>query len=117
MSTAFWICSTITSISAVVSLGYSVAALRSSKGTTQTNALYACSRSLALAVVALIVLFTRSADWLKAVATAMIIVQAGDALIGARIRDQLKTAGPALTAAANLAALIYLVHKLSRAAR
>lgn len=39
----------------------------------------------------------------------MTIVQAGDAVIGVRIRDRLKTVGPALTAAANLAALVNLM--------
>lgn len=109
MSSAFWLCAAITAVSAVVSLGYSVAAVRSSGRLGSTEALYAFSRSSALAVAAVIVLVVRSEDWLKAVAVAMIIVQAGDAMIGARIRDRLKTAGPALTALANLAAFINLM--------
>jgi hypothetical protein len=83
-----------------------VAALRCPEGPGRTDAFYAFSRSLALAVVAVILLFAQSLDWLKAVAVAMIVVQAGDAVIGARSRDRLKTVGPALTAVANLAVLI-----------
>ena len=82
--------------------------MRSPEGPGRTNALYAFSRSLALAV-AVVVLFARSEDWLKAVAVAMTIVQAGDAVIGVQIRDRLKTVGPALTAAGNLAALVNLM--------
>jgi hypothetical protein len=39
----------------------------------------------------------------------MIIVQAGDAAIGARIRDRMKTLGPAGTAVLNLAAIVWLL--------
>lgn len=109
MSSGFWLCAAITVVSAVVSLGYSVAAVRGPGRSEPTEALYAFSRSSALAVAAVVVLFVRSEDWLRAVAVAMIIVQAGDAVIGARIGDRLKTVGPALTALANLAALVNLM--------
>jgi hypothetical protein len=39
----------------------------------------------------------------------MIIVQAGDAIIGGLIRDRVKTLGPAGTAVVNLAAMIWLL--------
>ena len=42
----------------------------------------------------------------------MIIVQACDAVIGWTIKDHMKTFGPAGTAVANLAALIWLVGAL-----
>lgn len=106
MTSAFWLCAVITAVSSIVSLGYSAAAVSSSGQRERTNALYAFSRSVALAVVVVVVLFMQSADWLTATAVAMVIVQAGDALIGLQIRDRLKTAGPALTAAANLTALL-----------
>lgn len=110
MSTAFWICAGMTTISAFVSLGYSMAALRSPAGSAQINARYAFSRSLALAVAATVVLFTHSPSWLRAVAVAMILVQAGDAVIGVSIRDRVKTFGPALTAVANFVTLLYFWH-------
>lgn len=97
----------MTSVSAFVSLGYSVVALRSPAGAGQINARYALSRSLALAVAVTVVLFTHSPSWLRAVALAMIFVQAGDAAIGVSIRDRVKTFGPAFTAAANLVTLLY----------
>lgn len=108
MSPAFWLCAATTTASSVVSLGYSVAAVRSPDRSRQTNALYAVSRSLALATVSTAGLSKQSTDWLKAAAAAMTLVQAGDALIGLRARDRVKTLGPALTAIANLAALINL---------
>jgi hypothetical protein len=92
-----------------VSLGYSLLALPSSEGAAQVNAMYAFSRSLALAVVASVVLCTHSSLWLRAIALAMILVQAGDAVIGSRIRDRLKTLAPGLTAVANLIALLYFL--------
>jgi hypothetical protein len=108
MFSAFWLCATTTTISSVVSLGYSAAAIRSADGPEQTNARYAFSRSLALTTVTAAAVSTQSTDRLKTAAVAMTLVQAGDAVVGLHNRDRLKTFGPALTAAANLAALINL---------
>lgn len=108
MSSAFWLCTATTTISSVVSLGYSAAALRSPAGSGQTNARYAFSRSLALTAVTAAAVSTQSTDRLKTAAMSMTLVQAGDAVVGLRNRDRLKTLGPALTAAANLAALANL---------
>jgi len=105
----FWVCAAITAITAVsafVGLGYSVVAVRGPAGPEATNAMYAFTRSLALAVVATVVLFTQSSMWLRAVASAMVLVQAGDAVIGARLHDRPKTLGPALVAVANFIALL-----------
>ena len=82
-------------------------ALRDPTSPGRTNAMYAFSRSVALAVTAAVVLFTHSSSWLRAVALAMVIVQASDAIVGATLRDRLKTVGPAFTAATSLAALLY----------
>ena len=109
MSSAFRLCATITTISSVVSLGYSAAAVRNADGPGQTNARYAFSRSLALTAVTAAAVSTRSTDRLTVAAVAMTLVQGGDAVIGLHNRDRLKTLGPALTAAGNLAALINLV--------
>lgn len=105
--TGYWVCAAVTAVSACVSLGYSTAALRSPAGVGRTNPRYAFVRSLALAVAVTVVLGTRSSSWLEAVALAMGLVQAGDAVIGVTIRDRVRTVGPALTAAVNLAALVY----------
>ena len=66
------------------------------------------ARSAALAAVAIAAIFVGSVPFLTAVAIAMVVVQAADAVVGRLIRDRLKTIGPAATAAASLAALIWL---------
>ncbi len=103
---AFWLCTVVTVVSALVSLGYSTRALTGQNGTARTTASYALTRSAALAVVAVILLIFAARSWLPAVAVCMVLVQTGDAAVGAMIKDKLKTIGPALTALANLAALL-----------
>ncbi|AAT88825.1 hypothetical protein ATY41_12160 [Leifsonia xyli subsp. xyli] len=71
--------------------------------------MYAFARSLALVVVAVIALFTGAVPFVVAIAIAMIIVQGVDAVIGVVIRDRTKTIGPAVTAVANLVALVWLL--------
>lgn len=71
--------------------------------------MYAFARSLALVVVAIVALFTGSVPFVAAVAIAMIVVQAADAVIGGVIRDRVKTVAPAATAAVNIAALAWLL--------
>jgi len=109
MPAAFWICAAITLISALVSLGYSIAALVDADSAHRTSPRYAAARSLALASVAVVALFADSQSYLAAVALAMVIVQAADAVVGWLDRDRRKTVGPALTAAANAAALVWLL--------
>ncbi len=108
MPLAFWVCAAVTAISAAVSLFYSIAGLVAAGETDRTASMYASARSAALAVVAVAAIFVGSAPFLAAVAVAMIVVQAADAVVGSHIRDRLKTIGPAATATANLAALIWL---------
>ena len=109
MNLPFLICAAMTVVSAIVSLGFSVAAMRSESEEAHTLALYTSARSLALAVVSLATFLTGATAWLEAVASGMIIVQACDAMIGITIKDRLKTVGPAATALLNLAALVWLL--------
>lgn len=109
MPLAFWVCAAITAVSAAVSLGYSVAGLVGADGAERTASRYACARSVALTVVAIATFPVGSIPFLVAVAVAMVIVQAADAVIGKLIGDRFKTIGPAATAAANLAALVWLL--------
>jgi len=109
MPLAFWICAAVTAISAAVSFGYSVAGLRGSDPGSRTPSQYAVARSLALVVVAAIAPFTGSVAFLTAVAAAMVIVQAADAVVGALRGDRFRTFGPAATAAGNLGALVWLL--------
>lgn len=109
MTVPFVVCALITAISSIVSFGFSVAAVLGTVGEARTAALYACARSSALVLVSAASFLIGSTPWLLAIASCMIIVQAGDAAIGARIRDRMKTLGPAGTAVLNLAAMIWLL--------
>lgn len=99
----------MTALSAFISLGFSLAAASNATGSARTLAIYACARSLALAIVSIGPFVTGAMQWLEAVAVAMIVVQTCDAVIGFSIKDRMKTFGPAGTALANLAALIWAV--------
>src|SRR5258708_6234076 len=109
MSGPFIFCASITAISAIISLGFSIAAVLAATGTARTMALYACARSVALVIASAVPFLTGSTQWLQAMAWSMIIVQACDALIGTTIRDRMKTLGPLGTALLNLAAVIWLI--------
>lgn len=108
MPLALWACAAITAVSAVVSLGYSIAGLLAAGESDRTASRYALARSVALAVVAAAALVLGSVPFLVAVAAAMVLVQGADAVVGALVRDRLKTFGPAGTAMANLATLLWL---------
>jgi hypothetical protein len=109
MTVPFIFCASVTATSAIISLGFSVAAAFGATGTVRTTALYACARSLALVIASAVPFLTGSTEWLQAVAWSMIIVQACDAVIGTTIKDRMKTFGPAGTALLNLVAVIWLI--------
>jgi hypothetical protein len=109
MTGTYWFCAVVTIISALTSLGFSIAAIRIPKSGISTNAMYATSRSLALVVLAVVPFFYESRIWLIEIALAMIIVQALDAVIGNIKHDMQKTAGPAFLAILNLFALILFI--------
>ena len=109
MTLPFIVCASITAISAIISLGFSMAAALGASNPARTMALYACARSTALVIASAVPFFTGSTGWLQAIAWSMIIVQAGDAVIGGTIKDPMKTYGPAGTALLNLVAVIWLI--------
>ena len=109
MTLPFIVCASITAISAIISLGFSMAATLGASNTARTMALYACARSTALMIASAVPFLTGSNRWLQAMAWSMIIVQAGDAVIGGTIKDPMKTYGPAGTALLNLVAVIWLI--------
>ena len=80
-------------------------------GPKRTIACYTAARSIAFTVISLVPFLSGSLEWLEAIALGMIVVQAIDALIGITIRDRMKTLGPAFTALANLAVLVWLVSR------
>lgn len=110
MTLPFLCCAVITSVSALISLGFSLAAVVNAPAAGRVDALYTLSRSVALAIGSLASFLIASPAWLEAMATTMSLVQLGDALIGLRLRDTVKTVGPLLTSALNLAALFYLMN-------
>jgi|HubBroStandDraft_4_1064222.scaffolds.fasta_scaffold717798_1 hypothetical protein len=110
MTVPFIVCASTTAISAIVSLGFSIAAALNSVNETKTMALYASARSVALVLVSAAPFLTGSTQWLLAVACGMTIVQACDAVIGVTIKNRMKTLGPAGIALLNLLAAIWLLN-------
>ncbi|HEY4781174.1 MAG TPA: hypothetical protein VIH54_05095 [Chthoniobacterales bacterium] len=109
MSIPFLFCALITAVSAVISLGFSIAAAFNTASEVRNVALYTCARSVALVLVNAVPFFTGSTPWLQAIACSMIIVQVCDTAVGVLIKDRMKTFGPAGTALLNLAAVIWLL--------
>jgi hypothetical protein len=109
MNAPFLSCATVTAISAFVSLGFSLAAVRDGSGAGRTVALYASTRSLALAIASAAAFALQNAAWLEAVASCMVIVQGCDTAIGVTTKDSRKTLGPAAIALLNAAALAWLL--------
>jgi hypothetical protein len=103
---SFWACAVVTLASALTSLGYSAAAVRTVGEPGLTNARYALSRSAALAIASVVAIAFQSVAWLAAMAVAMVLVQGGDAFVGRMQRNAVKTAGPAAIALVNLATLL-----------
>jgi hypothetical protein len=106
---AFWICAIVTLVSAVVSVSFSVAALIGVARQDQ-YAMYAASRSIALAIATLACIGARSRNGVMVLALTMGLVQGLDALIGLVVHDPLKTYGPLALSVAGLASLIALYH-------
>jgi hypothetical protein len=103
----FWICASITALSAVVSASFSVAALIG-EGRQDQYAMYAASRSIALVVASLACIGLRSRRGVMALALTMVLVQGFDALIGAVAHDPIKTYGPLALSVIGLASLLAL---------
>jgi hypothetical protein len=104
----FWLCAAITTISALVSAGFSIAGLLG-PSSGDTFAQYAASRSVALLIAALLGTAVRSRNAVAALAFVMSMVQAFDGLIGALADDPAKTYGPFVFATANAAILVWLL--------
>jgi hypothetical protein len=113
MTVPFIFCALVTAISAIISVGFSIAAALGAAGTARTMALYACARSMALVMASAVPFLWGSIEWLQAIAWSMTIVQASDAVIGATLKDRMKTFGPAGTALLNLVAVIWLTQAVA----
>ncbi|HEY4782591.1 MAG TPA: hypothetical protein VIH54_12285, partial [Chthoniobacterales bacterium] len=108
MTKRFWSCALITLLSAVVSAGFSTAALLG-PGRDDSFARYAASRSVALLLTALIAIGIRSRMATAFLGIAMTIVQAFDGVIGALAHDPSKTYGPFAFAVLNALAVAWLL--------
>jgi hypothetical protein len=108
MAFRFWICAAITGVSALVSAGFSVAGLIG-PAAGDTVARYAASRSVALLIAVLCCMALRSRKGIAALALVMSLVQGFDGIVGALAGDSAKTYGPFVFAAANFAALVWLL--------
>lgn len=105
---AFWICATITAISALVSASFSVAGLLG-PGIHDSFALYAASRSITIPLVVLIFLGFRSRGGIAAMALTMSLVQLFDAVIGVILHDASKTYGPLFLALIAFVSVAFLL--------
>jgi len=110
---AFWICATITAISAIVSASFSVAFLLG-PGIHDTFAMYAASRSLAIPLVVLIFLGFRSRGGIAAMGLTMGLVQLFDAVIGVLSHDAGKTYGPLFLALIGFVSVAFLLRSSER---
>ena len=106
----FWIGFVITAASALTSLFFAVIGVLGD-GAGDQYALYALSRSIALAVAVLALGRLRSRPALILLALTMSLVQGLDALIGLTLGDVLKTLGPAVLAVATSASAVALARR------
>jgi len=104
----FWTCAIVTTVSALVSAGFSVAGLLGPSGSGSFER-YAASRSIALLIAALCCIGFRSRGAIAALALVMSLVQGFDGLIGILAHDPAKTYGPFAFAIVNFAALVWLL--------
>lgn len=108
MNRFFWPTAAMTALSALVSAGYSIAAV-AQYGSANIYALYALSRSVALVPAVGYAIAKRSNAALAATALAMSFIQLIDAWIGSLQHDPAKTFGPLAFAILNFSLLALLM--------
>jgi hypothetical protein len=111
---AFWWCAAITLVSALVSAGFSLAAVFA-RTPYDTTALYAASRSIALPIAIAAAIFRRSSAGVAALALVVGLLQLFDGFIGVYTHDPSKTYGPFVLALLTFITLARLL-KTQRAA-
>ena len=105
---AYGSCVIVTTMSALVSAGFSVVGLFGPSGGDVFER-YAASRSIALLIAVLCCLALRSRVAIAALALVMTLVQGFDGVIGVFAHDPAKTYGPFVFAVVNFAALVWLL--------
>jgi hypothetical protein len=103
---AYWICAGFTLFSALVSVTFSLLALRMSAG--HEYALYAASRTVALPLAVIYAMMNRSRGGIAVLALVMTLVQLLDGFIGLNLHNPSRTYGPIAFAAINFALLMWM---------
>jgi hypothetical protein len=104
---AYWLCFGVTAVSSLISLGFSLAALRGPAG-KDIYPRYAASRSVALVAAVIASAFLSSVPVVFVLAIMLTVVQGLDAAIGIQQRDLRKTIGPVVLAVLTLVTAIIL---------
>lgn len=94
----YYICAGITLLSALLGVGFSVAAIMNERNTSRINDFYMFARSLALACIAVIPLCMVSPKLLFVITAAMLVVQIVDGIVGIVMKSKKRTSGPILMA-------------------
>jgi hypothetical protein len=103
---SFWLCAGFTLFSAIVSVTFSLLALRTTAG--QEYALYAASRSVALPFAVLYAMMRRSHGGIATLALAMTLIQLLDGFIGLHLHDPGRAYGPIAFAAINFGLFLWM---------
>ena len=90
----YWFTAYTTFISALLGVGFALAAVFRERGNGRANALYLLARGLALTFLAAIPLRAAAPGLLLTVTAAMMMLQLADALIGISLKSRLRTFGP-----------------------
>lgn len=104
------LCLTITGVSALTSLGFSLNAVLATRG-LDVYALYAASRSIALALVLAALAYRRSRSGVLVLAVILAVVQALDSVVGGVTHDLGKTLGPLILSIATFGSLALALRK------
>ena len=102
----WWLAAALSSVNALVSMGFSIAGLVASS--SDVFARYAAARSVPLAIVTIVFVLRRASRELAGIALVLGLVQASDALVGIASHDVGKTLGPCVIAILTLASLPWL---------
>jgi hypothetical protein len=105
--TAYFVLLLLTIISSLISLFYAVSALKDKP--SQPTSSYAFVRSLAITLLIVAAVLLNNRSLVLGSAALMAFVQLGDAVIGVRIADKMKTYGPFSIAIVSFALLALVI--------
>lgn len=94
----YYLIASITLLSAVLGLLFSIQAVRASEKINRLNALYMLARSTAIVLMAVIPLCVKTSGFLIVITGAMLIIQIIDGIAGIYIKNRMRTIGPFIMA-------------------